>query len=479
MSQENNDRINKIGGWRRGAVVLLTFVTTVASSRGALGQGASDGESTSAPPPFEPAAEASTTAETNPTSEALSITVIGVKGLVQARESADQPWRPATEGLQVTQGAEFRTGPRSQVVLFIAPDQTVALDRLGTIKVIEAIRDDEKVKTDLGMKYGRSVYDVEAAGVEHEAKIHMPGQTLSICGTRAAVFNQRPFPPQTTMIEGTGEHRSDRRGVRIRAAALNAGRSVPAAATAPLAASVPRSRLAQLRTLAFYDLDEEQLAIFTDLLNDLMNAAGIGFSGERPNVTVTSEQLNALLLALQKGGNTGGSTYGLEVIEGQLIVTYPSFIPAGLPGFGQPQAPDMVSLAASRTPGELLFELDWNTTADLDFGVTSPGGKKYCPNPAGAIIGCELSFDANLIEISPDAVGGPSTPHMESVKFKVDHANGPYNVEVVHNIGPATNFDVQVTRTRSGQGPKPVGSFSGSVDFFNNAAAQAVQVSAP
>ena len=49
-----------------------------------------------------------------------------------------------------------------------------------------------------------------AAGIDHEATIHMPGNTLSVRGTRAAVYNQQPFVPQTTMISGTGRHSSDR-----------------------------------------------------------------------------------------------------------------------------------------------------------------------------------------------------------------------------------------------------------------------------
>ena len=64
----------------------------------------------------------------------------------------------------VSENAEFRTGPRSAVRFTIPPDQTVTLDRLGTVKVLEAINNNGKLTTNLGMKYGRTRYDIEAAG---------------------------------------------------------------------------------------------------------------------------------------------------------------------------------------------------------------------------------------------------------------------------------------------------------------------------
>ena len=35
----------------------------------------------------------------------------------------------------------------------IPPDQTITLDRLGTIKVVQAVNDSGKLKTKIGMKY--------------------------------------------------------------------------------------------------------------------------------------------------------------------------------------------------------------------------------------------------------------------------------------------------------------------------------------
>src|SRR3712207_288274 len=92
------------------------------------------------------------------------INVHGARGQVQVREGADKPWQKAVVGMAVTEGAEFRTGPRSAVRVLIPPDQTITLDRLGVIKLMQVLRDGNRVKTRVGMPFGRTRYDIEAAG---------------------------------------------------------------------------------------------------------------------------------------------------------------------------------------------------------------------------------------------------------------------------------------------------------------------------
>src|SRR5439155_24019052 len=84
----------------------------------------------------------------------LTATITAIEGIVQVRQGEDAAWQKATVGLKLGEGAEFRTGPRSAVRFEIPPDQTITLDRLGTVKLIEAIQKNQGVKTDLGMKYG-------------------------------------------------------------------------------------------------------------------------------------------------------------------------------------------------------------------------------------------------------------------------------------------------------------------------------------
>ncbi len=117
----------------------------------------------------------------------LEAMVTGVRGLVQVRGADDQPWQKATIGMKITQGASFRTGLRSAVQFKIQPDQTVTLDRLGTITLLRAVAEAGKIKTDLGMKYGRTRYDIRKAGFEHESTIRSPSATLSVRGTRVGI----------------------------------------------------------------------------------------------------------------------------------------------------------------------------------------------------------------------------------------------------------------------------------------------------
>jgi len=134
--------------------------------------------------------------------EELTAEITGVEGLVQVRTAEGQPWRHAEVGMKLDQGGEFRTGPRSAVRFTIPPGQTITLDRLGTIQLVQAVRDANKIKTDLGMKYGRTRYDIEAAGMDHDATIHSPGATLSIRGTKVSLYDQPPFDPEARSLTG-------------------------------------------------------------------------------------------------------------------------------------------------------------------------------------------------------------------------------------------------------------------------------------
>src|SRR5262245_52114151 len=71
--------------------------------------------------------------------QTLRATITGVEGIVQVREDEDRPWVAARKGMVVGEGAEFRTGPRSAVQFSIPPDQTITLDRLGIVKLVQAV----------------------------------------------------------------------------------------------------------------------------------------------------------------------------------------------------------------------------------------------------------------------------------------------------------------------------------------------------
>src|SRR5215208_3356789 len=123
-------------------------------------------------------------------------TVRQVIGIAQARKSEDQPWQTVKVGQIYDEGAEFRTGIRSRVVFSVPPDQTIILDRLGVVKLLIAKRAGNEVRTSLGMPYGRTEYQVEEAGLQHNADIASPGATLAVRGTKNMLLqDQGPFTP--------------------------------------------------------------------------------------------------------------------------------------------------------------------------------------------------------------------------------------------------------------------------------------------
>jgi hypothetical protein len=119
----------------------------------------------------------------------LQVVVTGVEGNVRVRANSDtEKWVPAVVGMKLDVGAEFRTGLRSAVRFSIPPAQTITLDRLGTIKVLTAIQQaNGKLKTNLGMKYGRTRYKIETAGIEHSTIIKTPTIALTVRGTEVGV----------------------------------------------------------------------------------------------------------------------------------------------------------------------------------------------------------------------------------------------------------------------------------------------------
>lgn len=132
----------------------------------------------------------------------LQITVTGVQGIVQARTAPGEKWKPVTVGMVLNEGSEFRTGPRSGVRFVIPPDQTVALDRLGTVQVLKATFESGKLFTDLGMKYGRTRYDIESATRQHDATVRSPSSVLAVRGTKVSLYDQPPFAPEAVSLTG-------------------------------------------------------------------------------------------------------------------------------------------------------------------------------------------------------------------------------------------------------------------------------------
>jgi hypothetical protein len=254
---------------------------------------------------------------TGPNAQELKATVTAVQGLVRVRLSEDAPFKPAEVGMVVGQNAEFQTGLRSAVQFVIPPDQTITLDRLGTVKVLTAVNDGGRIKTNIGMKYGRTRYQIEAAGREHEATISSPSSTLAVRGTDFMDYDQRPFPAVATSFSG----RVDVRGFKRRMSVGSKGGS--------------KARV---------DANSSSPAEYAK-----------GQAVVDPSIALArTEAESDLIAALVYGGATVSYDYekGIRVIRGGRPRSDKELIPV--------------------LPGTLNFVLRWNGDADLNLGVISP-----------------------------------------------------------------------------------------------------------
>ena len=180
--------------------------------------------------------------------------IVAVVGRVQYRESADKPWKACAEGITLDEGAEFRTGPRSNVQLLIPPQQTITLDRLGSMTLLEAVQSSGKYTTDVGLKHGRVRYDIQAPGIEHESTVSSPNGTLAVRDTSFAVDDERPFEPEAYRLTGTVAFTTAKRTISIGGATPGAVKAVGSQdpANTSLAAAVvdPSTALARTPTEA-------------------------------------------------------------------------------------------------------------------------------------------------------------------------------------------------------------------------------------
>jgi hypothetical protein len=323
---------------------------------------------------------------TSATAEQLKATVTAIEGIVQVRSAEDQPWQKAAVGMSVGENGEFRTGPKSAVQFKIPPDQTITLDRLGTVKVLTALNDNGKLKTHLGMRYGRTRYDIEAAGREHESTISSPSSTLAVRGTKVSVFDQRPFTAQAVSLTGRAEFRDLKK--RLSFGRAGQGKTVvntedPNAAAAALTQTVidPTDALARSRS---------ESVLVQSLLS---TGATVEFDYDR----------------------------GIRVVRGGKVPrTDAELIPT--------------------LPGTLNFVLRWTGNADVNLGVVSP----IDPNTPGAqgtvypLAG--FNVNPNGGSIAFDHRGGPNGG-MEIASWGANFPEGAYFIGAQHMSGanvPAT-----------------------------------------
>ena len=289
--------------------------------------------------------------------------------------------------MKLEQGAEFRTGLRSAVQFVIEPDQVITLDRLGTLKVLQAFQDRNKVTTDLGVKYGRARYDIQNADLEHQSTIRSPGSTLAIRGTDVTYEDQVPWVPSAVSRHGRADFRDFNR------------KFVPFGGTKKAVVAADKNGPAQQ-------------AISTTRIDPRLAFAGRS-AGE-----------DNLLLTLPSVG-------GIDE-QGQLalqnLFKYEGFAPA--------------SFGALNVPGPLNIQLNWYFTAGtpnpsvLDLQITPPNGKSVLFSPTVTTIGTGTSTGTLTTQFDP--ASGQGSDYVFWPKF---FPFGKYKVKAISKSGdPAQVF---------------------------------------
>jgi hypothetical protein len=411
--------------------------------------------------------------------ESLRVFVVEVKGLVQVRATPDAAWTPAKAGMEVGEGAEFRTGPRSSVTCQIPPDQTLTLDRLGTVKIAEAIRSGNKLKTDLIMKYGRTHYDIEAAGMEHESTIRSPSSTLAVRGTSVSLYDQPPFTPEALSYHGTATFRNAHRTLRFGAKTLTkVANDQNSAADTALSSQTVDPTSASARSAAdarFVALQSSTSAtVFFDRTTQIETIE----NGPPP---LSDAQLNADAAAGKLPGNldivirwTGNADLNLEV--GEVTGTNPNKLLVGIqtglneflyPGFGLNHSASGGTIPFDNRGGpnggtELAY---WNTPPQGLYGISA-----IHMSGAPALVSFNVFLDGkpldNLTTLQVDSTGNlvlGSDGNPTFALVKSSQINRPLSTPSVpppaSGFGPgsgAASVQAFIPSIPSADGPVPV-----------------------
>jgi hypothetical protein len=128
--------------------------------------------------------QASPKAVATSTAKALTATVVSVEGSAEVREGAKKPWRAVKTGDKYTEGAEIRTGYRSEVNLQFSDNSKITINRVSHFRVDKFQRKGNKVVTRNHLSYGKVRAGVEKGPAVSDYKITTSMGTLGVNGTR-------------------------------------------------------------------------------------------------------------------------------------------------------------------------------------------------------------------------------------------------------------------------------------------------------
>jgi hypothetical protein len=151
---------------------------------------------------------ASASGATQPAPVNLRIVVTAVQGQAEVKFTSDAPWQRLVKGMVLPVGCQIRTGIPGNVQFMVGEDEVYRVDRLSLVQVVLADQSEQKIKTVVGMTYGRVSKDVDAPVEPHDDTIVSPGSTLATRGTRVSLYDQPPYTPEAISLTGTAIFRN-------------------------------------------------------------------------------------------------------------------------------------------------------------------------------------------------------------------------------------------------------------------------------
>ena len=353
----------------------------------------------------------------------LVATVASVQGMAEVRDDENAKWRMAKVGMTFPVGGEVRTGPKSKLVFTLPPEQLVTVDRVTTVKILEAAKGSANFRSDLGMLYGRMRYDVEAGGLEHEAIIRAPSSALAVRGTSVEVSDDA-FGGNVMLCRGLADATvGGSRKIEMR----KDEQSVAAPTTQPTT----------------------QPVAYVRRIDPVAGLNCIRVNSQYQTVAASNYGASAAATSKSEGLSDQEQTVvGYNSTAGGLQAGLHPFVPGSGSGGGSGLSGGGTTPPPTPTVGEgiLTFSLTWTGDGstgmglpDLDLAVTSPTGKKFSPavNPGVSSEGVIVSAKG---PVGPDATAGVQTVH-----WPKNCPAGTYNYSVHYNgTGDLATFTVQV-----------------------------------
>jgi len=109
--------------------------------------------------------------------------VMKVVGVAQARAGKKAKWAKLKINDVLKPGTTVRTGRKSLVALRVGPNATMVIDRQTRVSIPQIIQDGDKLKTKIGVQFGRVDVKATRLGLAIDFSVATPSATLAVRGT--------------------------------------------------------------------------------------------------------------------------------------------------------------------------------------------------------------------------------------------------------------------------------------------------------